>query len=164
MWATEEPIWERDGRDWPNREASRFVKAAGLPEFACDSENEYAGKAAAYAADRAALAAARAKLREGRDRCLLFDMERLTRSLEGLYVEMARREAKGRTPRPNLVNLDVYHELGLRFDIEAMNRLPREAYLQAWREALAEYDMSVPLAEDGRLWAGAEATRRQAAE
>ena len=30
MWTTEEPIWERDGRDWPNREASRFVKAAGL--------------------------------------------------------------------------------------------------------------------------------------
>ncbi len=23
-------IWDRDGRDWPNREASRFVKAAGL--------------------------------------------------------------------------------------------------------------------------------------
>jgi magnesium chelatase accessory protein len=30
MWTTEELIWERDGRDWPNREASRFVKAAGL--------------------------------------------------------------------------------------------------------------------------------------
>jgi magnesium chelatase accessory protein len=30
MWTTEEPVWERDGRDWPNREASRFVKAAGL--------------------------------------------------------------------------------------------------------------------------------------
>lgn len=24
------PSWEREGRDWPNREASRFVKAAGL--------------------------------------------------------------------------------------------------------------------------------------
>ena len=24
------PNWERDGRDWPNREASRFVHAAGL--------------------------------------------------------------------------------------------------------------------------------------
>jgi len=23
-------IWERDGRDWPNRSASRFVSAAGL--------------------------------------------------------------------------------------------------------------------------------------
>ena len=23
-------IWERDGRDWPNREASRFVRAAGI--------------------------------------------------------------------------------------------------------------------------------------
>ncbi len=30
MWNTEEPIWEVDGRDWPNRGASRFVKAAGL--------------------------------------------------------------------------------------------------------------------------------------
>ncbi|MEQ8967897.1 MAG: alpha/beta fold hydrolase [Azospirillaceae bacterium] len=26
----ERPVWERDGRDWPNREASRFVNAAGL--------------------------------------------------------------------------------------------------------------------------------------
>jgi magnesium chelatase accessory protein len=26
----EHPVWEREGRDWPNREASRFVKAAGL--------------------------------------------------------------------------------------------------------------------------------------
>ncbi|KAA5612893.1 alpha/beta fold hydrolase BchO [Rhodovastum atsumiense] len=24
------PVWERDGRDWPNREASRFVRAGGL--------------------------------------------------------------------------------------------------------------------------------------
>ena len=24
------PVWERDGRDWPNRAASRFVTAAGL--------------------------------------------------------------------------------------------------------------------------------------
>jgi magnesium chelatase accessory protein len=26
----ERPVWERDGRDWPNREASRFVVAGGL--------------------------------------------------------------------------------------------------------------------------------------
>ena len=24
------PTWEHDGRDWPNREHSRFVTAAGL--------------------------------------------------------------------------------------------------------------------------------------
>lgn len=24
------PVWERDGTDWPNREASRFVRAAGM--------------------------------------------------------------------------------------------------------------------------------------
>ncbi len=27
---TDGPVWERDGRDWPNREASRFLQAAGL--------------------------------------------------------------------------------------------------------------------------------------
>ena len=27
---SEKPVWERDGRDWPNREASRFVRAAGI--------------------------------------------------------------------------------------------------------------------------------------
>jgi magnesium chelatase accessory protein len=27
---TEAPVWERDGRDWPNRAASRFVEAGGL--------------------------------------------------------------------------------------------------------------------------------------
>jgi len=27
---TDRLIWQRDGRDWPNREASRFVQAAGL--------------------------------------------------------------------------------------------------------------------------------------
>lgn len=29
-WMAEGPDWELDGRDWPNREASRFVQAGGL--------------------------------------------------------------------------------------------------------------------------------------
>jgi len=27
---TDRLVWERDGRDWPNRQASRFVQAVGL--------------------------------------------------------------------------------------------------------------------------------------
>jgi magnesium chelatase accessory protein len=27
---TDAPVWERDGRDWPNRDASRFVEAGGI--------------------------------------------------------------------------------------------------------------------------------------
>jgi magnesium chelatase accessory protein len=30
MLMTEKPSWECDGRDWPNRDASQFVKASGL--------------------------------------------------------------------------------------------------------------------------------------
>lgn len=30
MWTMEHPSWEREGRGWPNGDASRFVKASGL--------------------------------------------------------------------------------------------------------------------------------------
>ncbi len=30
MWGERKPDWEQEGRDWPHREASRFVLAAGL--------------------------------------------------------------------------------------------------------------------------------------
>jgi predicted O-linked N-acetylglucosamine transferase (SPINDLY family) len=160
------PVLTRTGRSFAARVCSSLVKAAGLPEFACDSEGEYASKAVAFATRPDLLAPFKAKLREGRETCLLFDVERLVRALEGLYLEMTQREAKGRTPRPQLGNLDVYHEIGTRLDFETVNALPREAYLQLWRDALAEYDLHMPLTEDGRLWAGAHPTlaaRRTAA-
>ena len=95
----------------------------------------------------------------------MFDVDRLVRALEGLYLEMVRREAQGRTPRPQLVNLDAYHEIGAKLDIEATNALPREAYLQLWRNGLAEYDLHMPLVADGRLWPDAgPAAPRIAAE
>ena len=65
---------------------------------------------------------------------------------------MAKREAKGRTPRPDLTNLEVYHELALDFDLDAVNAMSRDAYFQAYRSALETADAHYPLAPDSRLW------------
>jgi hypothetical protein len=152
------PILTLTGRSFAARVCASLVKAAGLPELACESESEFAGKALAFATQPETLAPLRQRLRDVREKSLLFDVDRLVRALEGLYLEMARREAQGRTPRPQLANLDVYHEIGVRFDIEAINQMSRDAYLQTWRDALAEWDLHTPLAEDGRMWPGAHPT------
>ncbi len=160
------PVLTQTGRSFAARVCASLVKAAGLPELACESESDYAGKALAFALQPELLKPLRQRLIEGVKRSLLFDVERLVRALEGLYLEMTRREAQGRTPRPQLANLDAYHEIGAGLDIEAINLLSREAYLQTWRDALAHFDMHMPLAEDTRLWPGAHPTfaaRRAAA-
>ena len=152
------PVLTLTGRSFAARVCTSLVKAAGAPELACDSEVEYLGKAIAFAQQPQIAKALGARLRQGRDQSLLFDMERLVRALEGLYLEMVRREGQARTPRPQLLNMDAYHEIGAKLDFEATNPLTREAYLQVWRDALAEYDQHLPLVEDGRLWPGARPT------
>ena len=59
---------------------------------------------------------------------------------------------KGRTPRPELTNLEVYHEIALDFDLDAVNAMNRDAYFQAYRSALETADAHYPLAPDSRLW------------
>ncbi len=158
------PVLTQTGRSFAARVCSSLVKAAGLPEFASADESEYAAKALAFAFQPETLRPYRGRLMDRRGQ--LFDVDRLVRALEGLYLEMVRREAQGRTPRPQLTNLDVYHEIGSKLDMEAINLLPREAWLKTWRDALADYDLHTPLGEDGRLWPGAHPTlaaRRTAA-
>jgi predicted O-linked N-acetylglucosamine transferase (SPINDLY family) len=156
------PILTQTGRTFAARVCTSLVRAAGAPELACETEEEYVGKAVAFTQNRPALEALRARLRAARDSSVLFDIDRLVRALEGVYAEMAKREAQGRTPRPDLTNLEIYHEIGVKLDIEATNRLSRDAYMQAYRDALAEVDMHEPLAADARLWRRDEAEKRAA--
>jgi hypothetical protein len=60
--------------------------------------------------------------------------------------------ASGNLPRPDLRNLDIYHEIGLEQDHEAILSLADEAYQSLYEQRLADRDAVTPLAEDGRLW------------
>ena len=145
------PVLTQRGRGFAARVCASVVTAAGAPELACADEAEYRGKAILLAQNRGALQSIQMKLKAARDASILFDSEKLVRGLESLYVEMARREAQGRTPTPDLANLDVYHEIALGFDFEAVNAMSNEAYLAAYREALETAHRRYPLPPDARL-------------
>lgn len=146
------PILALEGRSFAARVCSSLVTAAGQPELVCRRPEDYVARAVELAGDVAQLAALRARLRANRDSCALFDTPRLARSLEGLYAGMQEDRCRGTLPRPDLANLDVYHELGAAEDLDAMETLDDDAYRARYRERLAELDADFPVCPDRRLW------------
>jgi len=158
------PVLALQGRAFAARVCGSLLAAAGVPELIASSEAEYRTKAIVLYHHRGLVAEFKQRLLAGREKSTLFDVDRLVRGLEGLYAEMARREAQGRTPQPDLTNLDVYHEIALGLDMESVNTMSREAYLAAYAEALAARHAYDPIPHDGRLWRAepAGAARRAA--
>jgi protein O-GlcNAc transferase len=84
----------------PARLAGSILTAAGLPELITGSPAEYEARAVALARERNELAKLRARLRQNRDRCLLFDTPRFVRALELAYGEMWERYRTGKPKGP----------------------------------------------------------------
>ncbi len=92
------PVLTVTGETFAARVASSLVRAAGLPELAVSSLEEYEQLALTLARDRARLAALRRHLCEERDRCALFDASRYTRNFDDLIVRMVERRQRGLGP------------------------------------------------------------------
>ena len=84
------PVLTRPGDAFPARVAASLVSAAGLPQLACRSEQEYEDTAVRLAGDRPQLEALRHTL-AARERLPLFDTPRFTRDLEMAFEMMWRR-------------------------------------------------------------------------
>jgi hypothetical protein len=82
------PVLTRTGDTFPSRVATSLVSAAGLPELAVSSGDEYVALAITLGRDRPRLAALKQHLLERRLSSPLFDSERFTRDLEALYLRM----------------------------------------------------------------------------
>lgn len=148
------PIVTWAGRSFASRVCASLVRAAGAPELACASPDEYIALAVELARNPEQLAGIKAKLAAGRDTCTLFDTPAVVRGLEDLYRQMWSEYKSGDLPVPDLRNLDIYHEIGLGLDIEAAETLSDEAYLAQYQEKLAEWHSAYPVPFDGRLWRG----------
>ncbi|MBI0537828.1 glycosyl transferase [Roseomonas sp. KE2513] len=146
------PILALSGRSFATRVCASLVTAARLPEMVCHTPESYVARAIELAQDRQQLAALRARLRANRDTCILFDTPGLVRSLEALYGQMQEDRRAGTLPRPDLANLDIYHEIAAAEDLDAMETLDAAAYLARYQERLAELDADFPIRPDGRLW------------
>jgi predicted O-linked N-acetylglucosamine transferase (SPINDLY family) len=146
------PIVTFTGRTFAARVCASVVRAAGLEELACPTPEAYVAKAIELAHDREKFAAIKSKLVEGRDSCLLFDTPRLVLALEDLYRQMWSDFKRGTLPVPDLRNLDIYQEVGLGLDLENIEALSDDAYVQLYKEKIAEWHRCYPVSPDGRLW------------
>lgn len=146
------PVPTLTGRSFAARVCGSLVRAAGLPELICDSQEAFIDLAVALAEDRPRLSALRERLTANRDSCILFDMDNLVDKMLGLYRTMCETHQAGRTPQPDLRNLEHYHEVGLDIDHEAVELQTLADYEGLYRQALAQRHWQRPIETDDRLW------------
>jgi protein O-GlcNAc transferase len=89
------PLVTLAGKTFASRVAASLLNAAGLPELATATWDDYFSLAKALALDAPRLHALRMRLLEYRLSCPLFDTERFARDLEGLYLRMWEQHQSG---------------------------------------------------------------------
>ncbi len=151
------PVLTLSGHSFASRVCGSLVRSAGLPELGCESAEEYVDRAVALGRDRHKLRRYRDRLVEQRDTCRLFDTPLLARRLEELYRQMWRDFEAGLQPSPDLANLDVYLEVGIKADHDEVEALALADYAGWWRERLARRHRFRPIAPDHRMWPAATA-------
>jgi predicted O-linked N-acetylglucosamine transferase (SPINDLY family) len=146
------PIVTMPGKSFASRFCGSIIAAAGVPELACATPDEYVARAIGYERDRKSLAAVRESLQRQRETSVLRDIPALARRLEELYWQMQEESERGDLPVPDLRNLDLYYEIGAEMLSEAAEYENEEAYRQRYREKLARWHDYTPIPHDSRLW------------
>lgn len=151
------PVLTLSGRCFAARVCGSLVRSAGTPELVVDTPEAFIARAVALATtDRLSLRALRDRLIAQRDTCVLFDIENLARSLEGLYRQMCTDYVAGRLPQPDLGNLDAYLDVAIGIDHDAREIGLEPDYHGIYRAGLAARHRHRPMAPDGRLWTTAD--------
>src|SRR5215470_13055773 len=146
------PVLTLPGRSFASRVCASLVRAAGIPELICPTPADYVARAIAFGQNPATLAPYKQRLAANRHTCRLFDTPALVRDLEQLYRQMMQDHEQGRLPRPDLRNLETYHEIGLDQDLANIELQSDDAYHAEYRSRLADRHAVFPLGPDARLW------------
>jgi predicted O-linked N-acetylglucosamine transferase (SPINDLY family) len=147
------PVLTLAGRSFAARVCGSLVRAAGLPEMVCTAADAFVKQATLLAgAERARLATYRERLAANRDSCALFDISRLTRTLEALFQDMISAHSAGQTPQPNSASIAAYLDIGAAFDHDVAEIGLASDYYSHYRAALANHHRQRPLPADGILW------------
>jgi protein O-GlcNAc transferase len=92
------PVIAAPGTTFAGRVATSLVKAAGVPELAASSLEDYEALALSFARDREKLRDVKHKILRNRETCPLFDTARITGHLEAAYLRMHERYHAGEPP------------------------------------------------------------------
>lgn len=152
------PVLTWSGRCFASRVCGSLLTSAGLPDLICETPEAFVARAIHLAgAGKGEWREIKARLAANRDACTLFDVAKLSRSLEDLYRQMRSDYIAGDLPRPNLANLENYFEIGVAQDHEAREIGALTDYEGFYRAQLARRHYHHPMPADGRLWTGEEA-------
>jgi predicted O-linked N-acetylglucosamine transferase (SPINDLY family) len=146
------PVVTLAGRCFASRVCGSLIKSAGLPELVCTTPSAFIDLAVALGHDPGRRAELRHRLRANRDTCVLFDTPRLVARLEDLYARMWQDYVRGQLALPDLINLDVYADIGNTLDKDDVELMTVADYHGLYRQKLAEKDAFWHLPADRRLW------------
>ncbi len=146
------PVLTLSGRTFASRVCGSLVRSAGLPELVCTEASDFIDQAVALGRTRSQVDGYKARLQATRDNNVLFDMPKLVAQLESLYTEMWQAHQDGTLPQPDLSNLDIYLDLGLKYDHEGTEVQTIADYEGFWRDRLAQRHAYRPIPYDNRLW------------
>ncbi len=146
------PVLTLSGLSFASRVCGSLVRAAGLADLVCTRPEDYVERAVALANNPSEVNACKKRLETGRLTCRLFDTDLLVDRLEDLYRTMCSDHQKGRTPRPDLANLDTYLEAGINHDHENHELLATPDYHGLYKTNLARLHLTRPIPSDERLW------------
>jgi predicted O-linked N-acetylglucosamine transferase (SPINDLY family) len=151
------PVLTWSGRCFASRVCGSLLRSAGLPDLVCEKPDDFVARAIHLAgAGRGELELIRQRLIANRDTCTLFNVAKLSRSLEDLYRQMRADYIGGNLPQPRLANLDAYFEIGVAQDHEVREIGALTDYDGFYRAQLARRHYHHPMQADGRLWPGEE--------
>jgi predicted O-linked N-acetylglucosamine transferase (SPINDLY family) len=151
------PVLTIPGKSFASRFCSSVVRAAGLDELICATEEDYIARAHELAHAPEQLRSYREKLAQERQTSVLFDIPTTVRMLESLYFEMQENCERGATPIPDLTNLDAYYEVGLSLAEQNLEMMGPAEHRLYYAEKLASLHEHSPLPADKRFWPGPEA-------
>jgi predicted O-linked N-acetylglucosamine transferase (SPINDLY family) len=145
------PILTIPGRTFASRVCASLVAAAGAPELICADRQTYVARAVELANDPDRLGGLRRRLFAGRTSSLLFNTPLLVRDLEALYQSMWADYQQGALPTPDLLNLDMYEEIGVELFLEGASGRCGADYPAAYLRKIEARRGSRPPPTDARL-------------
>jgi len=151
------PVLTWSGRCFASRVCGSLLRSAGMPDLVTSTPEEFIARAVHLATTgKGELEIIRHRIIANRETCTLFDVAKLSRSLEDLYRQMRSDYLAGNLPQPRLANLDSYFEIGVTQDHEIREMGALTDYEGFYKAQLARRHYHHPMDPDGRLWSGAE--------
>jgi predicted O-linked N-acetylglucosamine transferase (SPINDLY family) len=145
------PVLTAPGHSFASRVCSSLIRAAGIGDLVCSDLGAYEAKAIELGRNPQALAGLKQKLTTERSSCLLFNTPLLVEKLEDLYRGMWEDYSSGCLPKPDLNNMDAYHDIGVRLHVDDIS-LSGSDLRSLYRRELEAWHETWPLTADSRLW------------